>query len=126
MNDTVRNDPWRVVPRLQDEINHLFGNVSESDSSAATAAWIPAVDIHEYPDRSNCLLTSPESSRIRWSSRWRTAYLHFHIRKHKTAIEMSKMAFRPAVLKCFTRFCHFLFTSQSTVKTSMQPVRTAY
>jgi HSP20 family protein len=51
MNDTVKNDPWRVVPRLQDEINRLFGNLGESDSSAATAAWIPAVDIHEYADR---------------------------------------------------------------------------
>jgi HSP20 family protein len=51
MNDQVRNDPWSLVPRLQDEINRLFGNVTESDSSAATATWIPAVDIHEYADR---------------------------------------------------------------------------
>jgi HSP20 family protein len=51
MNDTVRNDPWRVVPRLQDEINRLFGNATESDSSSVTAAWIPAVDIYEYADR---------------------------------------------------------------------------
>jgi len=39
------------MPRLQDEINRLFGNVGENDSSSATAAWIPAVDIHEYADR---------------------------------------------------------------------------
>jgi HSP20 family protein len=51
MNGLVRNDPWSLVPRLQDEINRLFGNVSENDSSSATAAWIPAVDIHEYADR---------------------------------------------------------------------------
>jgi HSP20 family protein len=51
MNDQVRNDPWSLVPRLQGEINRLFGNVTESDSSAATATWIPAVDIHEYADR---------------------------------------------------------------------------
>jgi HSP20 family protein len=59
MNDTVRNDPWRVVPRLQDEINRLFGNVSESDSSAATAAWIPAVDILEYADRFELFVDVP-------------------------------------------------------------------
>jgi HSP20 family protein len=39
------------MPRLQDEINRLFGNVRENDSSSATATWIPPVDIHEYPDR---------------------------------------------------------------------------
>ena len=51
MNSLVRNDPWSLVPRLQDEINRLFGNVAENDSSSATATWIPAVDIHEYADR---------------------------------------------------------------------------
>jgi HSP20 family protein len=39
------------VPRLQDEINRLFGSLSENDSSSATAAWIPPVDIYEYSDR---------------------------------------------------------------------------
>jgi HSP20 family protein len=39
------------MPRLQDEINRLFGNLNESDSSSATAAWVPPVDIHEYNDR---------------------------------------------------------------------------
>jgi HSP20 family protein len=51
MNNLVRNDPWSLMPRLQDEINRLFGNVTENDSSSATATWIPAVDIHEYADR---------------------------------------------------------------------------
>lgn len=51
MNDLVRQDPWSLVPRLQDEINRAFGNMTENDSSAATATWIPAVDIHEYADR---------------------------------------------------------------------------
>jgi HSP20 family protein len=49
MSNVVRQNPW--MPRLQDEINRLFGNVGENDSSSATAAWIPAVDIHEYADR---------------------------------------------------------------------------
>ena len=52
MNSTVRQDPWSLMPRLQDEINRLFGNVQQTDSSSsATATWVPAVDIHEYTDR---------------------------------------------------------------------------
>jgi HSP20 family protein len=51
MNTVVRQDPWSLVPRLQDEINRLFGNVNQNDSSSATATWVPAVDIHEYVDR---------------------------------------------------------------------------
>jgi HSP20 family protein len=51
MNSLVRQDPWSLMPRLQDEINRLFGNVNQSDSSSATATWIPPVDIHEYTDR---------------------------------------------------------------------------
>jgi HSP20 family protein len=51
MSNSVRQDPWSLVPRLQDEINRLFGSVNQSDSSSATATWVPAVDIHEYPDR---------------------------------------------------------------------------
>jgi HSP20 family protein len=39
------------MPRLQDEINRLFGNLKGSDSSSATATWVPPVDIHEYADR---------------------------------------------------------------------------
>jgi HSP20 family protein len=39
------------MPRLQDEINRLFGNVNQSDSSSATATWVPAVDVIEYTDR---------------------------------------------------------------------------
>src|ERR1700676_3629539 len=51
MNNVVRQNPWSLMPRLQDEINRLFGNMNENDSSSATAAWIPPVDIHEYGDR---------------------------------------------------------------------------
>ena len=55
MNSMVRQEPWSLMPRLQDEINRLFGNVQQSDSSSATATWIPPVDIHEYADRSNSM-----------------------------------------------------------------------
>jgi HSP20 family protein len=51
MSTVTRQDPWGVMPRLQDEINRLFGSARESDSSSATAMWIPLVDIHEYADR---------------------------------------------------------------------------
>ena len=52
MNSMVRQDPWSLMPRLQDEINRLFGNAQQTDSSSsATATWVPAVDIHEYTDR---------------------------------------------------------------------------
>jgi HSP20 family protein len=52
MNTMVRQDPWSLMPRLQDEINRLFGNVQQTDSSSsATATWVPAIDIHEYTDR---------------------------------------------------------------------------
>lgn len=51
MNNVTRQNPWSLMPRLQDEINRLFGNMSENDSSSATAAWIPPVDILEYSDR---------------------------------------------------------------------------
>ena len=52
MSSVVRQDPWSLMPRLQDEINRLFGNAQQTDgSTSATATWIPAVDIHEYTDR---------------------------------------------------------------------------
>jgi len=51
MSAVMRQDPWGVMPRLQEEINRLFGNARENDSSSATAMWIPLVDIHEYADR---------------------------------------------------------------------------
>ena len=51
MSSVLRQSSWSAVPRLQDEINRLFGNLTENDSSSATAAWVPPVDIHEYTDR---------------------------------------------------------------------------
>jgi HSP20 family protein len=51
MSNVSRQDPWTLVPRLQEEINRLFGNVNQSDSSSATASWVPPVDIYEYVDR---------------------------------------------------------------------------
>lgn len=37
---------------LLNEFNRFFERTSDQDgSSGATADWVPAVDIHEYPDR---------------------------------------------------------------------------
>ena len=59
MSTVMRQDPWGVMPRLQDEINRLFGNARENDSSSATAMWIPPVDIHEYADRFELYIDLP-------------------------------------------------------------------
>jgi HSP20 family protein len=59
MNNLVRQDPWSLMPRLQDEINRLFSNGNQSDSSSATASWIPPVDIHEYTDRFEFYVDAP-------------------------------------------------------------------
>jgi HSP20 family protein len=59
MSSLVRQNPWSLVPQLQSEINRLFGNVNQSDSSSATATWVPAVDIHEYTDRFELTIDMP-------------------------------------------------------------------
>jgi HSP20 family protein len=59
MSAVTRQDPWSVMPRLQDEINRLFGNATETDSSSATAMWIPMVDVHEYADRFELYIDLP-------------------------------------------------------------------
>lgn len=48
---TMRYQPWGVVSQLQDEINRVFGNLNDAESSSATAEWVPAVDVREYSDR---------------------------------------------------------------------------
>ncbi len=42
---------WQPFVQLRDEINRLFSSLDEGETSGATAAWVPAVDIHEYGDR---------------------------------------------------------------------------
>ena len=42
MNSLVTQDPWIFVPRLETEINRLFGNANKSDRRSATATWVPA------------------------------------------------------------------------------------
>jgi HSP20 family protein len=55
----MRYEPAGAISQLQQEINRLFGSHSDSDSSGATAEWMPAVDIHEYADRFELLVDLP-------------------------------------------------------------------
>lgn len=55
----MRYEPWNVVSQLQSEINRVFGNLNDTDSSSATSEWSPAVDVREYPDRFQLLLDVP-------------------------------------------------------------------
>ena len=42
---------WSPFFQLRDEMNRLFSGAQGEETSGATASWVPAVDIHEYPDR---------------------------------------------------------------------------
>src|SRR5580692_9438876 len=55
----MRYEPWGVVSQLQNEINRVFGNLNDTDSSSATSEWSPAVDVREYTDRFQLLLDVP-------------------------------------------------------------------
>jgi HSP20 family protein len=55
----MRYEPWGVVSQLQNEINRVFGNLNDAESSSATSEWIPAVDVREYSDRFQLLLDVP-------------------------------------------------------------------
>ena len=47
----VNYEPWAGVRQLQDDINRLFSSWNTTDSSGATADWIPNVDINEFDER---------------------------------------------------------------------------
>ncbi len=46
----VRYNPLGVG-ELQNQINRLFSNWGDTESSAATAGWMPTVDIQEFDNR---------------------------------------------------------------------------
>ena len=54
----VRYEPWGMGA-LQDQINRLFNDWGDTESSAATASWMPPVDIHEYGDRFQLFVDLP-------------------------------------------------------------------
>jgi HSP20 family protein len=55
----TRYEPWALVSQLQNDINKVFGNFNDAESSSATADWIPAVDVLEYSDRFELLVDVP-------------------------------------------------------------------
>jgi HSP20 family protein len=55
----MRHEPWNVVSQLQNEINRVFGNLSDAEGTSATSEWTPAVDVREFSDRFQLLLDVP-------------------------------------------------------------------
>ena len=49
----VRYEPWRLINRLHQQLDQAFGDTfgAPEASSAANVDWLPAVDIHEEPER---------------------------------------------------------------------------
>ena len=54
----VRYDPLDI-DRLQNEINRLFSGWGDTESTSATADWVPRVDINEYGDRFELFVDVP-------------------------------------------------------------------
>lgn len=51
---TTLHEPFTTIRRLQDEMNRAFGGAavnSDDNSTSAVSHWVPAVDIHEEPER---------------------------------------------------------------------------
>jgi HSP20 family protein len=55
----VRQEPWTLMARLHDEINRTFSDWAGSDTSSATAEWVPAADVEEYEDRFELFVDLP-------------------------------------------------------------------
>jgi HSP20 family protein len=54
----VRYDPLNMG-HLQSEINRLISNWGDTDSSSATAGWVPNVDIYEFDNRFQLFVDLP-------------------------------------------------------------------
>ena len=55
----MRYEPASVVSQLQNDINRIFGNMIDAESSSATAQWMPAVDVREFVDHFELLVDLP-------------------------------------------------------------------
>jgi HSP20 family protein len=49
----VRYEPWRLVNRLHQQLDHVFGDTfgAPEASGSGNSDWLPAVDIHEEAER---------------------------------------------------------------------------
>jgi HSP20 family protein len=54
----VRYSPLGIN-QLQSEINRIFRSFDDSESSSATADWVPTVDINEFDDRFQLFVDLP-------------------------------------------------------------------
>ncbi|HET8697828.1 MAG TPA: Hsp20 family protein, partial [Gammaproteobacteria bacterium] len=43
--------PYNAFNELQNEINRMFRALGDTDSTGATATWVPSADILEYDDK---------------------------------------------------------------------------
>lgn len=55
----VRHDPWNLLTQLQGDINRALREFSPSETSSATADWVPAADVEEYVDRFELFVDLP-------------------------------------------------------------------
>jgi HSP20 family protein len=55
----VHYEPYSLINQLQQDINNLFSRADSAETSSATAGWVPAADIAEYPDRFELVLDVP-------------------------------------------------------------------
>jgi HSP20 family protein len=105
MNSLATNNPWSFAPRLQTEINRLFRNANQSDSSSATADWVPPVDIHEHTDRFELYVDLPgvDPGKVELTLEGGILTLS----GQRTAPEFSKPNDKPQYTRCERGLGHF-------------------
>lgn len=47
----VRFEPWRLMGHLHRELDQVSGDAQSRSADGDSAAWAPAVDVHEEPER---------------------------------------------------------------------------
>ena len=55
----VRYNPWGLVSRLHGELDRAMRDWDSSETSSATADWVPAVDVEEDEDRFELFVDLP-------------------------------------------------------------------
>jgi HSP20 family protein len=55
----VRYNPWGLVSRLHGELDRAMSDWNSTETSSATADWVPAVDVEEYEDRFDLFVDLP-------------------------------------------------------------------
>lgn len=50
-SNLMRNDPWAMMTKMQNEMNRWLGGNGMDDAVISATDWIPSVDIKEEPTR---------------------------------------------------------------------------